>query len=150
MSEDREDLLEHYRRMRAEMSAALAGLTDEQMSVPSLDGWSVKDHLLHVALWDELRALEVVRISAGHESALAMTDEKDEELNRLGYEVRAGLSAAQARWEWEESRRRLLEVIGAAMGRGLDSSLYGAAGLHTDHESEHAAWIQAWRERQGI
>lgn len=132
------------------MSAALEGLTDEQMSEPSLDGWSVKDHLLHIALWDDARASEVERISAGHESAFRMSDAQDAAYNDLGYELRRGLGAAQAHWEWEASRRRLLDAIAAAGDRGLDEALYGEAGLVSAHEAEHAGWIRAWRDRQGI
>jgi hypothetical protein len=69
--EDRDDLLAHYRRSRAELLDAIAGLSEAQMTERTLDGWSVKDHLLHLALWDDVRAAEVVRISAGHESGLA-------------------------------------------------------------------------------
>lgn len=150
MSAEREALLERYREMRAQMTAAIAGLTDEQLSERSIDGWSVKDHLLHVAFWDEVRAIEVLRISAGHESAMRMSHEQDADYDRLGYELRADLSAAQARWEWEESRRRLLEAIAAAGERGLDARLYGEAGLDSSHEAEHAGWIRAWRDCRGI
>ena len=47
MAEDREALLAHYRRMRADLLAAIDGLTEAQMTEQSLDGWSVKDHLAH-------------------------------------------------------------------------------------------------------
>ncbi len=56
MNEDRVELLRRYRDSRAKLLAAIDGLTDEQMSDPSLDGWAVKDHLAHMALWDDLRA----------------------------------------------------------------------------------------------
>ena len=132
------------------MAAAIGGLTDDQLSVPSLDGWPAKDHLQHLALWDEARVGEVARISAGHDSAFAMSEEQDLVYNDLGYELRRELSAAQARWEWAESLRRLLDAIAAATERGLDESLYGEAGLLSVHQSEHAGWIRAWREREGI
>jgi hypothetical protein len=76
--EDRDALLQHYRQMRRELLAAIDGLTDALLTEPSLDGWSVKDHLAHLALWDDLRASEVVRISAGHDSAWRMTGAQDE------------------------------------------------------------------------
>ncbi len=63
MPEGKQALLERYRSLRQGMIAAIGGLTDAQMSEPSIDGWSVKDHLLHIALWDDLRATEVARIS---------------------------------------------------------------------------------------
>lgn len=42
MAEDRNGLLQHYRQMREELLAAIHGLSDELMTEPSLDGWSVK------------------------------------------------------------------------------------------------------------
>jgi uncharacterized damage-inducible protein DinB len=147
MADGRQDLLAHYRRMQDQVEAAIEGLTDEEMSEPSLDGWSVKDHLLHLALWHELRAQEVTRISAGQESAWKMTEEQDADLNALGLALRGSLPAAQARWELEEARRKLLEAIAAATPRGLDPSLYGEAGLVSTHEAEHAEWIRSWRDR---
>jgi hypothetical protein len=150
MTEDREELLHHYSDSRAKLLAAIDGLTDEQMSQPSLDGWAVKDHLAHLALWDEIRAAEVERISAGFDSAWKMTDDQDEALNETGHELRRSMSAAQARWELETSRRKLMDAIAAAPPEALDVSRYGAAGLRTGHEGEHASWIQRWRGEQGF
>jgi uncharacterized damage-inducible protein DinB len=149
MTEDREALLEHYRAMRADMLAVLDGLSAEQLSEKTLDGWSVKDHLAHLALWDDIRAAEVSRISAGHDSAWRMSQEQDEAYNAIGYALRAGLSVDQVRWEMEHSRQTLLDAIAAATARGLDASLYGEAGLHSRHEAQHAGWIERWRAERG-
>ena len=54
MAEDRDDLLRHYRSTREELLAALDGISDKLMIERSLDGWSVKDHLAHMALWDDV------------------------------------------------------------------------------------------------
>jgi uncharacterized damage-inducible protein DinB len=149
MAEDREDLLRHYRESRMKMLEALAGLTDEQMSETTIDGWAVKDHLAHLALWDDIRAAEVARISAGFDSAWKMTERQDEEHNAAGYELRRSMSAAQARWELEQSRRRLLDAITAATPDALDQSRYGAAGLRSQHEDQHVGWIARWRGEKG-
>ena len=58
MAADRDDLLRHYRETRADLLAAIDRLTDDQFSERTLDGWSMKDHLLHICLWDEIRAAE--------------------------------------------------------------------------------------------
>ena len=150
VAEDRGDLLRHYGETRARLLAALDGLTDEQMSDPSLDGWAVKDHLAHLALWDDIRAAEVERISAGHASAWKMTDKQDDDHNAMGYDLRRSMSAAQARWELESSRRKLVEAISAAPADALDPDLYGAAGLRSQHEGQHATWIERWRGEQGF
>ena len=145
MPEDREELLRHYRESRERLLATIEGLTDDEMSEPSIDGWSVKDHLAHMALWDDIRASEVDRISAGYESGWNMTDDQDESLNEAGYQMRRSLSAAQAKWEFESSRRRLMDAIAGCTPRALDASLYGAAGLRSDHEDQHAEWLHRWR-----
>lgn len=138
-------MLRHFRDMRAEMLAAIDGLSDDQLTERSLDGWSVKDHLAHLALWDEIRAAEVVRISAGHGSAWQMTEEHVTAFNAMSDEFRRELTLEQVLWEMETSRTALLDAIAAAAPRGLDGSLYGEASLRSTHESQHAAWIRRWR-----
>ena len=146
--EDRQQLLEQYRAMRAEMLAAIGGLSDAEMTERTIDGWSVKDHLAHIALWDDIRAEEVERISAGHHSVWRMTGEQDAAFNAIGYDLRRDLPLGQVRWELEASRARLLRAIEQATDRGLEPLIYGEAGLTSGHEAEHAAWIRKWRERK--
>ncbi len=150
MAEDRDALLQHYRQMRDGLLAAIHGLSDELMTEPSIDGWSVKDHLAHLALWDDVRAGEVARISAGHDSAWRMTGEQDAAYNALGYALRRDLPLDQLRWELATSRQRLLDVIESATPRGLEAERYGEAGLRSAHEAAHAGWIKRWRGEQGI
>lgn len=150
MAEDRESLLQHYRQMRQELLSAIQGLSDELMTEPSLDGWSVKDHLAHIALWDDIRASEVVRISAGYDSAWRMAPGQDEAFNAMAHDWRVNLSLEQVRWELATSRQRLLDAISSATARGLDPSLYGEAGLRSSHEAQHAGWIRRWRQEKGV
>ena len=150
MAEERDALLQHYRQMREELLAAIDGLSDELLTEPSLDGWSVKDHLAHLALWDDVRAGEVARISAGHDSAWRMTDEQGEAYNALGYALRRALSLDQVRWELATCHQRLLDAIASATSRGLDGSLYGKAGLRSEHEAAHTGWIKRWREERAL
>jgi uncharacterized damage-inducible protein DinB len=150
MSEDKETLLKNYLDMRRDLLAAIDGLSDALMLEPSIDGWSVKDHLAHIALWDDLRAAEVERISAGNETAWRMTGEQDATYNQMAYEMRRNLSLDQVRWEFETSRHRLIDALSAATPRGLDPALYGEAGLVSRHEEEHSGWIRRWRGEKGI
>lgn len=145
MPQDPAALLQHYRSMRAAMLAAISGLTDEALAERSLDGWSVKDHLAHLAAWDDARASEVRRISAGHDALYRMGEAQAEQYSRLAYELSAGLGPDQVRWELAESHARVLAAIEAATRRGLDGSLYGEAGLRSAHEAQHTDWILRWR-----
>jgi uncharacterized damage-inducible protein DinB len=149
MADDRDALIEHYRQTRAELLSAIEGLRDEQMTEPSIDGWSVKDHLAHITLWDEIRAHEVERISAGYEAAWRMRGEQDGVYSELGYTLRHDLSLDQVKWELATSRQSLLDAIAATTPRGLDGSRYGEAGLWSNHERQHAGWIKRWREEKG-
>src|SRR5262245_21534957 len=148
--EDRDALLRHYREMREALLAAIHGLSDAQLTERTLDGWSVKDHLAHLALRDDIRASEVTRISAGHDSAWHMTGEQDEAYNALGRTLRGALSVDQVRWELATSRARLLDAIAAATPRGLDPARYGEAGLVSRHEAEPTGWIRRWRTERGF
>lgn len=150
MAEDRDALLDEYRQMRQAMLSAIDGLSDELMTDASLDGWSVKDHLAHIAQWDDIRAAEVIRISASHDSAWRMTGEQDEAYNAMAYDLRRALPLAQVTWELATSRERLLDAISSANARGLDASLYGEAGLRSSHEAQHAEWIKRWRRDKGV
>lgn len=105
---------------------------------------------MHLALWDDIRVSEVVRISAGHDSAWRMTDEQDEAFNEMAHTLRVPLSLAQARWELATSRQHLLDAIAAATPRALEASLYGDAGRRSGHEAEHVGWIKRWRSEKGV
>jgi hypothetical protein len=150
MAENRDELLRHYARMHDELLGAMHGLSDVQMTDPSIDGWSVKDHLAHLAQWDDIRAAEVTRISAGYDSTWHMAGNQDDVFNALGYELRRNLPLDQVRWEFATAHQRLLDAVAAATQRGLDPSLYGEASLLTTHASEHAGWIRRWREQRAI
>ncbi len=149
MADDSGPLIQHYRQMREDLLTAIGGLSDELMAEPSLDGWSVKDHLSHLALWDDIRASEVVRISAGHHSAWRMTPDQEAAFSPVAHELRKAFSREQAMWELATSRQRLIDAISSATARGLDASLYGDAALRSSHEAVHTAWIKRWRGERG-
>ena len=149
MTENKDALHQHYAGMRQDLLSAIDGLNDERMVEATIDGWSVKDHLAHIALWDDIRASEVARISAGHDSAWRMTAEQDASLNAMAYDLRRSLSLSQAKWEFSTSVQRLNDAISTATPRGLDASLYGEAGLRSTHETQHASWIKRWRREKG-
>jgi hypothetical protein len=146
----RQDLLEHYAANWAKLDDAIAGLSDAQMVEKTIDGWSVKDNLAHLAIWDDLRADEIARISAGFVTTLPMSEQQDHVYNEIAYELRKDLSLEQVRWEVQHSRQRLLQAIKAAPEEALEPSKYGEAGLRSSHGNLHAGYIREWRQRVGI
>jgi hypothetical protein len=148
----RAEVIEHYRRSREEMMRALEGLSDAQMEEQSMDGWSVKDHLVHVTLWDEVRRTEIERISAGRNPAwpATMTGTQIDAFNNLIVEVRRTLPLSDVRAELAASRDLLLKTIEGASERAFDNSNYGESGVKSDHESEHADQIRRWRDARSL
>jgi hypothetical protein len=59
-------LLERIRSARAALEQTLAGLDDTALSAPGPEGWSVKDHLAHLAAW-ERKVLANMDGRASHE-----------------------------------------------------------------------------------
>ena len=148
--EDKDTLLRSYRDARRAMLAVIDGLSDEQLTERTLDGWSVKDHLAHLATWDYVRAEEVARISAGYASAWQLDDAQDEAFNEMTYALHTELSVDQVKWELATSREKLLSAIAAATPRGLDASLYATSSLVSTHEQEHTEWLKRWRAERGF
>jgi len=123
---------------------AIEGLTDAELSDPSLAGWSVMDHLAHLAWSGEPHVDEIARIPTGHETACRLTDEQAEALNTIAHQARRGWLLVQARAEFERSGQRVLEISAAVTPRGFDGSRYGEATLYSEHAAPRAAWI--WQE----
>jgi biotin operon repressor len=152
VEEGRAALLQGFTQSRAALLAAIEGLTEEQMVEQSIGDWSVKDHLLHVAQWDEWRSFEIRRVSQGFQAAHpAMDPAANEALNVASTEQRRFMSVAQARWELEFSRSEVMAAIEQITEAGLDVSRYGEVGLQGGHEHElgHAETIQRWRTEHG-
>lgn len=141
MIQDRNDLAHHYAEMRQSLLSVLSGLSADAQSSRLVDGWTAKDHLAHITAWDELRAAEIERISAGYDSACQMSEEQSDAYSTLAYELRKGHSLKQVRWEFDRAHQRLLDAIAQASDRGLDGALYAEAGLRSDHEAAHATWL---------
>ncbi|HLF71668.1 MAG TPA: DinB family protein [Dehalococcoidia bacterium] len=142
----REEVIEAYRASRRALLEAIEGLTEAEASEPAIEGWSLKDHLAHIAQWDELRFFELNRISAGQQPGYsALTPELVNKFNDFSSAQRRGWSLAQVLWELESTRARLLETIANLSERGLDAEAYKGVGLVSRHESEHAEAIKAWR-----
>ncbi|MCC6946008.1 MAG: maleylpyruvate isomerase N-terminal domain-containing protein [Thermomicrobiales bacterium] len=146
---DSHELQQHYRTLRTTLRETLSGLTEDQMTERTIDGWSAKDHLTHLAFWDRLRAEEIVRISAGYQSGCGFSEEQVEQLNQIDHALFAACSLEQAWWEVERAHQSVLDAVASASPRGLEPERYSDAALQSDHEAEHIGWLSEWRDRMG-
>lgn len=149
LQETRDEIIQHLLGIRAGFLAAVDGLSEAQMTEPTIDGWSVKDHLMHLAFWHELRASEIVRVSAGYEHAWPLSVDS-QAVNDIVQPARSKLSLEQARWEYEAALHRVLGSIATANERALTQAYYGEVGLRPTHDLAHADFIRKWGQERGI
>lgn len=152
----KDDLLANIRRDRARLDEVVAGLDDAEIAAPGPDGgWSVKDHMSHIAAWERMIVAHLQDGSdarvAGMDSesyAVATLDELNEHLHRLHRDA----AAERVRDEFRAAH----EAIVAFIGRMPDHTLRVAywdddpsgrtvlekiAGDTYLHYREHAGWI---------
>ena len=149
----RDQLLLELKTARSRVLAAVEGLSEEQMSRPGIDGWSVKDHLNHLTVCDEFRFYEIGRISRGGPPAFAHVDEEQTDtLNALMVTLRRHLAVDEVVADLHFARSLVLEAIQRAPEHALSPEAYGDFPVDgsISHDLDHAAAITAWREREGI
>jgi uncharacterized damage-inducible protein DinB len=123
------------------------------VSTPVMDEWTVKDVLAHVAAWDDIHADRAGLALAGRKAEIVSVelDERNAEL----YAQRRGWSLEQALHAAMDSRRRFLEIVGAASAAQLvrpirlpwqETSVWEFARWRARHDAIHAEPIRAWRD----
>ena len=150
----RTDLLAGAQSARTELLAAIEGLSDDQMAAPSLDGWSVRDQLAHVAAWDELRYYEIARVVRGQPTLYhdLRDDHEVREINGAFTYFRRDLTSEEMLRELEFSRGRILELVETMPEERLAEAAEGRVRIRrtAGHDRDHAAQIRDWRKREGI
>ncbi len=144
----REHILLEMDAAHARVQDAIAGLTDEQMSRPELDGWSVNDHLTHITFWHEMRFFEVSRIARGGGASFPPVDEEGvEKINEQFVTNRRSLTSAQVIADFDFAREMVRQAIITCPEDRLDDQLYEEIGQHgSGHDSSHAEMIRSWRD----
>ncbi len=135
------------------VSAAISGLSNEQLSAVAIGDWSVKDHLSHMCHWHEFRAMEIMRISRGGQTAFPpFSDEQLDVVNRTFTDLRRGLAVAQIAEDLEFARAMVIEAVANCPEDALEESRYGECGIQAGiaHDNDHAETIEEWRKREGI
>jgi len=149
----RDQLLLEMKAARARVLDAVAGLTEEQISRPEIDGWSAKDQLIHMTVCDEFRFYEIGRISRGGRPGFAHMDgEQTDALNGLMVTLRRHLTVDEVMADLDFARSLVLEAIQRAPEHALSPEAYGDFPVNGSvaHDLEHAAAITGWRKREGI
>ncbi len=151
------ELVERIRQGRQTLEAALAGLTPEQIQAIGPEGWSIKDHLAHIAAWQRFLLgfmqgklpYETLEMEQDQFSGLGL-----DEINAVLYErgrqkpVEAALADFQATYvevlqALEELPEEGLQWPYRAVDVGEQGALIEGIISNTyDHDLEHLGWIR--------
>jgi hypothetical protein len=153
---DKAELISSIRRDRAALEALVSSLGEARLTTRESDaGWSVKDHLSHVAAWERMIIAHLRDGSdadvAGMDAAAYATPTLDE-LNDLIYHRSRDRGVAETLREFREAHRAIVSFI-AEMPEERLATLYWdddpsarqvldkIAGDTYLHYREHAGWI---------
>ena len=144
------ELIERIRTARAQLDRIVAGLDEATLSAPGPEGWSVKDHLAHLAAWGR----KVLGNMDGRSSPEVLGVPEDVyqrgdwiEINEFVRAPDKDRSAREVLAEYRRVHATLLQRIAALPAAelfGADERLLGnIAGNSYGHDDEHRPWIEA-------
>lgn len=157
------ELLTRIAESRTALEQALSRLSEDQLTTPAASGWTIKDHLAHLAAW-EAGIAALLRhqprwAAIGLDEATIAQHEMDD-WNEIIYQQNRDRSLAEVQHYFEEGHRQLL----VALDRLAEEELFkpyayfegGKAedddtrpiigwiiGNTYEHYDEHQGWIEA-------
>jgi len=156
------ELLERMAATRRVVEAAIAGKDEATLTRPGLDGWSVKDHLAHLTVWQ--RSLMALLEGRSRPAAMGiddLTQEEEsgfEEINEVLRERVKDQPLDRVLAEFRQSRADLLTVLDRLSDEDLykpyshfqpndppynpDSVIGWIVGNTFGHEEEHLEWFE--------
>jgi len=159
---DKQGLLQEVKQARAELLAAINGLSENEMLQPGAAGlWSVKDLMAHLVAWEaELVTALSRRLSKRYQDAPPIVTIEDiDDWNSEQYHLNARKPLDLIRPDFDGVHKHLLLAIEDLDARLLEDPLrfewmegeplaYLVLETAVWHEQEHAEDIRAWREQQ--
>ncbi|MCE7948330.1 MAG: DinB family protein [Chloroflexi bacterium CFX4] len=155
-------VLEQLRRARANLLAALEGLSPNDMLRPGVVGlWSIKDVLAHLTVWESELVTALARLDRPSQVPNIVQIEDVDEFNAEQYHVNAPRPLESVLEDFHGVHKHLLRAVEALDERTLtdvrkfrwmegEPLTYLIADSAHWHEDEHAEQIRAWRTEQGL
>jgi uncharacterized damage-inducible protein DinB len=144
---------------RAELEAALQGLTDDQLRMPGAAGaWSVKDILAHLTACEVDLLTNLGRSRRGQKPGKQVwTQAEIDAQNAQWYADYRDRPLERVLDDFRGVHRQILRLVEGLSDRDLAAPLQWRRGqtLHdfiveyvVDHEAEHLPELRAWRQKQ--
>jgi uncharacterized damage-inducible protein DinB len=143
---------------RERLLASFAGLTDEQMVQPGVDGdRSVRDILANIAAWDrEYTAMFTAMVAGERHPLLDMDEEAIDKFNQDEYEADKDKSVDEVITDMNTAREELVAVLRDVDNTQLfapapgdehaDMSIAACLSVVVSEDEQHAEMIEEWRE----
>ena len=147
---DKQALVADYRAAYSEFRTAVEGLTEDQMTKPFLDSWSVREVVGHIAGWHDQMTLGFERMAQGQRPTPEGVNWGDTQgfNDRFAQEV-SGRNPVELIQELDGKVQRFISAIEALpddrFGEGKTANRM-AAGAGYEHFREHAADIKQARQ----
>ena len=145
---DKTTLLHDEDQAFTELHAAIAGLTDDEMTRVWLGTWGVREILIHISGWHEELTPALRRLAKGETPYTPGTYDDFDAWNAGFVERKAGVKSADVLAELDASRRAFVDAAATvpeaqfAPGGAVREPFEGAG---AGHYREHAAQIADWR-----
>jgi hypothetical protein len=159
-------------REREVLEKTLEGLSDAQLTSPGKDGWSIKDHLMHIAVWEQ--GIVALLNKQSRYAAMGLSRDEwrieypdfDNKTNALIHERTKSRTLAEVRAAFHDSHQQMLDVLARLTEDDLlkpyshyapdepdDGDKRPAfawiAGNTYGHYAEHREWIQELIDKRG-
>ena len=108
------ELIERIPPAWAALEAVIAGLNESELATPVPEGWSVKDHLAHVATWERM---VVAHLRDGSAHAVVRMDEATylaktlDELNEAIYQRNRDRPPAAVLEDFRQAHREIVALL---------------------------------------
>jgi hypothetical protein len=157
---DKAELLANIQSGYDRLEALLASLTEEQMTIPGVNGsWSIKDNLAHLTAWQSYQAARQEGTLNGVEPPNpAPGHETEDEINEHFYQEYKDRSLAEVLADFHASYQRVLAATQALSWEALNDPLLWEdnnvpVGAYTmgntyGHYEVHRDLIQRWLQSQ--
>ncbi len=148
---NREQLLKRIDSAWTAFTESCAGLTDQQMLEPGVEGdWSVRDLLTHVSIWEDETLKYLPLIAEGGRTPHYAEQGGIDAFNARAVEARRGLTLDEVKDQLAETHRRLLAYVQSVPEELFATETRFRHRLRIDtysHYPEHTEAIRSWRER---
>jgi uncharacterized protein (TIGR03083 family) len=157
----RDEILKALRASRAQVEAALTGLTDAQLIEPGVLGeWSVKDILSHLTAWEAEAVTVLAKVQRGRKPGKIPGEPAEvDALNAKWYKENRTRPLDRVLADFRGARAQMLRQVESFTDQDLTEPKpwFGKRALVEliesetfEHEAEHLPHLLEWRRKLGM